>query len=157
MMRKWISTTRCRHSLAALVALVLVAACERESLPSPEQLVLSQNDLPGEWTVSPEGPHVPLGDAPLASGLGAVDTSIVFYYHPVDGGSAGAHEQIFLFRTESEAAESYKKLVQTAFRDGANWHWAPPGFDVSTPRNAHESRLSCTEGRVEEMCRLIAR
>lgn len=151
------SGPRQRIVLVGLMSLLAVGSCQRHDGLPIEQLLLTQEDLPGEWIVSPEGPHLPLGDAPLGGGFGAVEASIVFFYHLADDGSAGAHEQILFFRSEVEATEAYERLLAIAFRGGPSWEWVAPKFESIDPPHASESVLRCSEGRRETMCRLVAR
>ncbi len=140
-----------------LSALIVLGACQFVAEPHLENLLLGRDDLPGEWVVSVEGPHPPSGSAPLGGGFGAMEALVVFFYHPAGDGNAGAHEQLFLFRTNSEAEEAYEKLHRTAFKERSDWYWSPPDFNVPTLTGASESQLRCTKDRSEEMCRLVAR
>lgn len=144
-------------SATCLIALVVLASCRSNNAPPLEQLLVGQDDLPGTWLVSDEGPRAPSGDAPLAEGYGALEALVVYFHHPAGDGSAGAHEQLFRFGTLSEAQDSYLRLTERSFRDGTSWRWGPPGSDVTPPPGASDSMLRCTRGRPEEMCRLVAR
>jgi hypothetical protein len=140
-----------------LIVMLAATACQLEDLPPPEELLFTEGELPGHWTAQPEGPHTPAGQAPLGGGPGATDASVVYFHHPAGDGSAGAHEEIFLFGSESDAHEEFNDLLPTAFNDGPDWRWADTGAAWGVAPNASESTFRCTEGRSEVMCRLVVR
>jgi len=139
------------------IALLVVGACQRDELPAPEQFLFAASDLPGQWTADPEGPHTPTGQAPLGGGPGAIGASIVFFHHPAGDGTAGAHEEILLFRSERDALEEFQDFLLTAFNDSPDWRWVEAEAALAVTPNASESSFRCTEGRSEAMCRLLAR
>jgi hypothetical protein len=110
-------------NLAWSIALLAVGACQRDESPPPEELLFAASDLPGHWMADSEAPHAPTGQAPLAGGPGAIASSIVFFYHPAGDGTAGAHEEILLFRSERDAQEEFQDFLPTAFNDSPDWRW----------------------------------
>jgi hypothetical protein len=140
-----------------LIVILAAAACQPEELPPPEDLLFTEGELPGHWKAQPEGPHVPTGQAPLGGGPGATDASVVYFHHPAGDGSAGAHEEIFLFGSESDAHEEFNDLLPTAFNDAPDWRWAETAAASAATPSASESAFRCTEGRTEVMCRLVVR
>jgi len=145
--------------IVAVCPLMLLAAvaCQARDLPSPEALLLTEDELPGEWVISEEGPHAPTGEAPLGEGSGALRSIIVFFYHDVGNGSAGAHEQILLFRSRREATEGLRDILDRAFAENRDWRWVSNATLTETAPNASEGMLQCTEGRAESMCRMVVR
>src|SRR4030067_3639326 len=143
--------------ISCMLPLIALGACQSAEEPPLEQLLIGEDDLPGEWVVSEEGPHVPGGSAPLGGGFGAIDALVIFFYHPAGDGSAGAHEQLYHFQNYKEAEEAYEKLLGTAFSERSDWYWSVPEFDIPSLAGSSESIIRCTKDRPDEMCRLVAR
>lgn len=154
----WLSPV---SALLALAAGLLFTGCSTEqgsaSRTAPEDLLVAEAAFPVGWKASAEGPHPPSGQAPLGGGLGPIDSTILFFYIPVDGGSGGAYEEILLFRSQREASEAFDKRVQTAFHPSEMRQWeTPQGIEFRLSNSATNSRLSCTVGRLDTICRMVA-
>ena len=147
-------------TLSFLILLLLpsfTACCPKEDQPLPEELLLTPNDLQGEWVQGPQGPHTPTGQAPLGRGPNSISASEVFFYHPAEDGSAGAHHKVWLFRNEQDAEDEFDRRLPIAFNEGPNWVWVRPGTEENITPNASESSWRCTHGRTVTICRLLAR
>ena len=142
----------------ALAVAATLSGCATSQGVAPdveiESLLLNEQDLPGDWVASPYGPTSDFGSAPLGGGLGPIRAVGLHYYHPIGAGSAGAYEDILLFRSESEAVEAIDYLVGTRFDDGPYAVWVDVRIDFP---HASEASIQCTEGRADTMCRGIAR
>jgi len=143
--------------LTCLLFLVLSGACQTITGPPVEQLLLSPADLPGDWQVSGEGPHLLSGGSPLGKGFGAIEALVIVFFHPAGDGSAGTYEQIYHFKETAEAEEAYTVLNQIAFSEGYDYYWAMPDFIIPPLSNASESMILCTKERAIEVCNLVAR
>ncbi len=120
-----------------------------------ENLLLNEDDFPEGWIESPEGPHAPLGKAPLGGGPARIEATIVFFHIPVDGGSGGAFEEILRFCTERDAADAFVHTESKYFYDDREVSTIPPGLAHWRP-TAATWRLGCTTSDIPR-CHFVAR
>jgi len=145
--------------IALLVALSLSACAGRVISGGPpraqiEDLLLQQDAFPEGWTASSEGPHAPSGDAPLGGGPAPIETTILFFHIPVDGGSGGAFEEIFRFWTERDAADAFIQTESKYFHDDREAWTVPP--DLADWRPAAVTwRLGCTDTTSIPLCQYL--
>lgn len=151
-----LTTTRLAMGVG-LPLLLAMTACRPGSSVPLEQLLLSVDELPGDWVAAPQGPYNPSGQAPLGGGLGRSEATKLAFYHPVNGGTASASEEIMLFRTLAEAEDAYSRTSAVTFSDNPHRQWVRPMDDGPLPQGASEWELRCTEGRSDQICILVAR